>query len=83
MSNTYADLNGKVVLITGGSRGIGARTARAFAAQGAQIRAVGRDEQALAVVIADITGKGGTAISSVADVTDSAALDHAREHVES
>ncbi|MEV7236439.1 SDR family NAD(P)-dependent oxidoreductase [Streptomyces sp. NPDC051020] len=83
MSGNFPDLNGKIVFITGGSRGIGARTARAFAAQGAKVCAVGRDPQALAAVVADITGEGGTAISAVADVTDPAAVDDARRQAES
>jgi 3-oxoacyl-[acyl-carrier protein] reductase len=40
MVATYPDLRHKTVLVTGGSRGIGARTARAFAAQGAKVSAV-------------------------------------------
>ncbi|GLY88045.1 SDR family NAD(P)-dependent oxidoreductase [Actinoallomurus iriomotensis] len=82
MSSSYSDLNGRVVLITGGSRGIGARTAREFAAQGAKVAAVGRDRAALDSVVADITGRGGTAIAVVADVTDSAALQDARRRTE-
>ncbi|GLY78379.1 SDR family NAD(P)-dependent oxidoreductase [Actinoallomurus iriomotensis] len=82
MSSSYSDLNGRVVLITGGSRGIGARTAREFAAQGAKVTAVGRDRAALDSVVADITGRGGTAIAVVADVTDSAALQDARRRTE-
>jgi 3-oxoacyl-[acyl-carrier protein] reductase len=82
MTSTYPDLNGRVVFITGGSRGIGAQTARAFAAQGAKVAVVGRDRTALDAVAADITGKGGTAIAIVADVTDSAALEDARRQTE-
>ncbi|MFI0469175.1 SDR family NAD(P)-dependent oxidoreductase [Saccharopolyspora sp. 5N102] len=83
MLSTYPDLHGKIVLITGGSRGIGAQTARAFAAQGAKVCVVGRDRDALAAVVADITDQGGTAIPAVADVTDSAALDRLRREAES
>ncbi|KUJ70432.1 short-chain dehydrogenase [Streptomyces albus subsp. albus] len=82
-TSTYPSLNGKVVFVTGGSRGIGARTARAFAAQGAKVCVVGRDQEALASVVTDITGNGGTATRALADVTDSASLDEARRHVES
>lgn len=83
MSSTYPDLTGKTVVITGGSRGIGAQTARAFAAQGAKVCVVGRDQGALATVVADITDKDGAAIGAVADVTDSASLDRMRRQVES
>jgi 3-oxoacyl-[acyl-carrier protein] reductase len=44
---------------------------------------VGRDREALAAVVTDITANGGTAIAAVADVTDSAALDRVRRQVES
>ena len=47
-------LRGSTVLITGGSRGIGAGTARIFAAEGADLILVGRDEAALAKSRADI-----------------------------
>ncbi|MGP4009659.1 SDR family NAD(P)-dependent oxidoreductase [Streptomyces sp. 4N124] len=83
MLSNYPDLQGKTAVVTGGSRGIGARTARAFAAQGAAICAVGRDHEALDAVIADITDRGGTALAVVADVTDSAALNRVRRQVES
>jgi len=79
---TYSDLRSKTVLITGGSRGIGAQTARAFAAQGARVCVVARDRSALDTVVAGITSAGGTAIAAAADVTDAAALVRVREQVE-
>ncbi len=83
MLSTYPDLHGRIVLITGGSRGIGAQTARAFAAQGAKVCVVGRDRDALTAVVHDIAAHGGIAIDAVADVTDSAALHGVRRQVES
>ena len=44
------DLNGKVVLVTGSSRGIGAEIAVVFARQGAKVVLHGRDTEALAKV---------------------------------
>jgi 3-oxoacyl-[acyl-carrier protein] reductase len=82
MLASYPDLQGKTVLVTGGSRGIGAHTARAFAAQGAKVCTVGRDQAALEGVVADISADGGTAIAVAADVTDSTALGHLREQTE-
>ncbi|WP_405488513.1 SDR family NAD(P)-dependent oxidoreductase [Streptomyces sp. NBC_00096] len=70
----YPELHGRTVVVTGGSRGIGAATAHAFAAEGARVCVVGRDEAALAAVVGAITAEGGTAMSVAADVTDSAAL---------
>jgi NAD(P)-dependent dehydrogenase (short-subunit alcohol dehydrogenase family) len=60
---------GKVVLVTGGSSGIGRATAQAFAAEGATVVVAGRDEQRLASAVKEI---GGSASAIVADVTDSA-----------
>jgi 3-oxoacyl-[acyl-carrier protein] reductase len=65
----YADLAGKVAVVTGGSRGIGAATAAAFAASGAGVAVIGRDEAALATVTADIAARGGRAIWAATDCT--------------
>ncbi|BAJ30533.1 MULTISPECIES: SDR family NAD(P)-dependent oxidoreductase [Kitasatospora] len=81
MTGSYPELAGRTAVITGGSRGIGAHTARAFAAQGASVCVVGRDEAALAGVVAEITAAGGTALAAPADVTDAAALDGVRAAV--
>jgi 3-oxoacyl-[acyl-carrier protein] reductase len=76
-STRYADLGGKVVVVTGGSRGIGAATARAFALNGADVAVVGRDEAALAAVAQDIDAVGARAVSAPADCTAEAELDEA------
>jgi 3-oxoacyl-[acyl-carrier protein] reductase len=65
----YPDLAGKVAIVTGGSRGIGAATAAAFAANGAAVAVIGRDEAALAAVTADIAARGGRAIWAATDCT--------------
>jgi 3-oxoacyl-[acyl-carrier protein] reductase len=65
----YPDLAGKVAVVTGGSRGIGAATARALAANGAKVAIVGRDHEALAAVSAGIEADGGLALAVRADTT--------------
>jgi 3-oxoacyl-[acyl-carrier protein] reductase len=77
----YPEFNGRTVLVTGGSRGIGAATAAAFAAEGARVWVVGRDRQALDDTVAGIEKEGGTAFAAVADVTSLAALEAVRDQV--
>ncbi|HTX85594.1 MAG TPA: SDR family NAD(P)-dependent oxidoreductase [Streptosporangiaceae bacterium] len=72
---SYADLAGKVAVVTGGSRGIGAATAVALAANGALVAVVGRDEAAMAAVTTDIAERGGRAIWLPADCTVPADLE--------
>jgi len=61
---------GKVALVAGASRGIGAATAQAFAAAGAAVVLGARDIAALEVVAGGIVAGGGRAIAVRADVTD-------------
>ena len=49
-----ADLAGRVALITGASRGIGAAAARAFAAAGAKVVLLARTEEAIAEIAGEI-----------------------------
>lgn len=66
-------LNGKVALITGASRGIGAATAKQLAANGAKV-AVNyvRNADAANQVVQAIEQMGGAAIAIAADVSDPA-----------
>ncbi|HEX6050518.1 MAG TPA: SDR family NAD(P)-dependent oxidoreductase [Gemmatimonadaceae bacterium] len=74
--------DGKVTVVTGSSRGIGAGIARAFAEHGARVVLNGRDATALASVRESIVRAGGQAISVVADVTRAADIERIREETE-
>jgi 3-oxoacyl-[acyl-carrier protein] reductase len=75
-------LAGKVALVTGSSRGIGAAIARGFAREGARVVVHGRDEVALARVRDDIASTGGDASLVVGDVTRERDVEHMRTVVE-
>ncbi|MHB1533486.1 MAG: SDR family NAD(P)-dependent oxidoreductase [Acidimicrobiales bacterium] len=77
----YPDLAGKVAVVTGGSRGIGAATAAALAANGVAVAVVGRDRAAIDSTVEAITAKGGQAIGVAADCTVEDDLDALRHQV--
>ncbi len=69
------DLSGKTVLITGGSRGLGAEAAQALSSAGARVVVCGRTEADLQQVCAVVAEGGGEGHAVIADVTDEAAVE--------
>src|SRR6516225_7188270 len=67
---TDLPLQGRVALVAGASRGIGAATAEAFAAAGAAVVLGARDLPALESVAQRIESRGGRALAVRADVAD-------------
>lgn len=63
-------LRGERVLVVGASRGVGRAVARLLAEEGARLRLVARDGEALARLAEEIRKQGGEVEWSVADVTD-------------
>lgn len=68
------NVSGKVVLITGAARGIGAETARVLAGRGARLSLVGLEPERLAALAG---GLGGGHVWFECDVTDQASLERA------
>jgi NAD(P)-dependent dehydrogenase (short-subunit alcohol dehydrogenase family) len=68
-------LAGRVALVTGASRGIGAATAEAIAAAGAHVVLAARDSEALDAVAARIRSAGGEATAVPTDVSKSAEVE--------
>jgi len=68
-------LNEQVIVITGGSSGIGLATARLAASRGARVVLASRGESDLQAVCDEIRRRGGQAIAVAADVADPEAVD--------
>ena len=77
-------MQNKTVVITGASKGIGAATARHFAALGVNVMLLARSEDPISQLAEEITSKGGNAAYSVCDVARysdvKASLDMAVQH---
>jgi NAD(P)-dependent dehydrogenase (short-subunit alcohol dehydrogenase family) len=70
-----SDLTGRVAIVTGASRGIGAATARAFARAGASVVLAARDEERLDALALEIVSAGGAALSIPTDISDATAVE--------
>ena len=70
-----ADIRGNVVLITGGSRGLGLALAREFAGHGCRVAICARDAEELAAASVRIEGDGRNVFTAVCDVSDKNQVD--------
>jgi len=74
-------VGGKVVVVTGGSSGIGLATAVMMARAGARVAIVARDEKKLADTIREIADEGGEARAFSADLAEMEACDAVLEKI--
>lgn len=72
----------RVVVITGGSAGIGRATARAFAQGGAAVAVLARGEERLADTVAELRALGVPAAGIAVDVADAQRVEDAAERIE-
>jgi 3-oxoacyl-[acyl-carrier protein] reductase len=79
---TYPDLAGKIAVVTGGSKGIGAACCRVLAANGVRVAVNGRSEAGIDERVEELRASGAEAIGCSADCTDSGALARMREQIE-
>ncbi len=70
-----ANLKGQVVMITGGSKGLGIALARRFAEEGCRIIICARNREELESAQRELQAKGASVIAIVCDVTDRHAVE--------
>jgi len=73
------NLDGRIAMITGPAKGMGAAITKAFAAEGAKLALVGRDIAAIEPVAAELKGAGAEAIVVKCDLTDAKQCEVAAE----
>jgi 3-oxoacyl-[acyl-carrier protein] reductase len=70
----FSSMDGRSVVVTGGSRGIGRGIARVFATAGARVLITGRDETALGEAVDELKAAGEVS-TFAGDVADRAQCD--------
>jgi len=70
----WLDLKSRVCVVTGAGSGIGASTAQTFAAIGAHVAVLDRNQENAELVVRCIQEEGGVAIAITADVSDSISI---------
>jgi len=73
----------RVVVVTGGSAGVGRATVRAFAREGASIGVIARDTEGLHNAVREVDQAGGKGLAAPADVADPDQVEHAAARIES
>jgi len=75
-------LEGKVVVVTGASAGVGRATVRELARHGAAVGLIARDRTRLEAAAAEVRAAGARACAATADVSDAEALEQAAATIE-
>ncbi len=79
--STTEDLSGRVVVITGASRGIGRALAESFARRGARLGLLARSEEQLAAVSRELENDGAEVAVAPCDITEEDGLNSALNRV--
>ena len=83
MTGSYPDLGGKVAVVTGGARGIGAAISQRLAREGMQVIVADVDQSALDDLVDVIVSDGGLATGHRADMGSSTEIDQLFQTAES
>jgi len=72
----------RVIVVTGGTAGVGRAVARRFASEGDSVAVLARGQEGLAATVAEIDDLGGRGLGLTADVAEADQVEEAAAHVE-